>query len=74
MCAAILAMGEFASLTTFCKTFRYVIAEILQHYYPKDIELPEYRNGDSLPTKVANWHQLELFFKKKTKVVTVVVG
>lgn len=45
----------------------YVIAEVLQHYYPKDIELPEYRNGDSLPTKVANWHQLELFFKKKTK-------
>ena len=46
----------------------YVIAQVLQHYYPKDIELPEYRNGDSLPTKVANWHQLELFFKKKTKV------
>merc|ERR1712168_1549543 len=28
--------------------------------------LPEYRNGDSLPIKMANWHQLELFFKKKT--------
>jgi len=45
----------------------YVIAEVLHHYYPKDIELPEYRNGDSLPTKVANWQQLELFFKKQTK-------
>ena len=29
----------------------YVIAEVLHHYYPKDIELPEFRNGDSLPTK-----------------------
>ena len=61
-------MGKAFFSQTFINLFRYVIAEILQHYYPKDIELPEYRNGDSLPTKVANWHQLELFFKKKTKV------
>ena len=68
MCVAILAMGEKFFRPQTLNFFRYVIAEILQHYYPKDIELPEYRNGDSLPTKVANWHQLELFFKKKTKV------
>ena len=68
MCVAILAMGELIFRPQTLNLFRYVIAEILQHYYPKDIELPEYRNGDSLPTKVANWHQLELFFKKKTKV------
>ena len=68
MSDAILAMDMLllryvqVKLTIPCLNF----FQVLQHYYPKDVELPEYRNGDSLPIKMANWHQLELFFKKKT--------
>ena len=36
----------------------YVIAEVLHQYFPMDIQLPEFRNGESFPIKMANWQQL----------------
>ena len=31
----------------------YVIAEVLHQYFPMDIQLPEFRNGESFPIKMA---------------------
>ena len=39
----------------------YVIAEVLHQYFPMDIQLPEFRNGESFPIKMANWQQLGKF-------------
>jgi hypothetical protein len=33
----------------------------------KEIVMAQYSNGDSLPTKMGNWQQLEIFFSKKSK-------
>ena len=41
----------------------YVIAEVLHQYFPMDIQLPEFRNGESFPIKMANWQQLGIHFK-----------
>jgi len=42
----------------------YAFAEILGHYYPEVVSIEQYRDGDSFPSKQANWHQLEISFKK----------
>ena len=43
----------------------YVIAEVLHQYFPMDIQLPEFRNGESFPIKMANWQQLGMIITLK---------
>jgi len=49
----------------------YVIAEVLHQYFPMDIQLPEFRNGESFPIKMANWQQLDIFFKKQSSTTSI---
>ncbi|XP_029434291.1 spermatogenesis-associated protein 4 isoform X2 [Rhinatrema bivittatum] len=43
----------------------YIIAEIFFWYYPEDIQMHSFRNGNSLPIKLGNWAVLERFFRKR---------
>ena len=50
----------------------YVIAEVLHQYFPMDIQLPEFRNGESFPIKMANWQQLGINYIKSAVTVSPV--
>ncbi|XP_074129550.1 spermatogenesis-associated protein 4 [Sminthopsis crassicaudata] len=43
----------------------FLLAEIFSIYYPRDLKLITFENGNSLKSKLANWAQLEKFFSKK---------
>ncbi|XP_028932907.1 spermatogenesis-associated protein 4 [Ornithorhynchus anatinus] len=43
----------------------FLIAEILNFYYPEDLRMSGFENGTSLQTKLSNWAQLEKFFARK---------
>ncbi|XP_027693432.1 spermatogenesis-associated protein 4 [Vombatus ursinus] len=43
----------------------FLLAEIFSFYYPLDLKLVSFENGNSIKSKLANWAQLEKFFSKK---------
>nr|XP_033798697.1 spermatogenesis-associated protein 4 isoform X2 [Geotrypetes seraphini] len=43
----------------------YIIAEIFYWYFPDDIEMHEFKTGNSIATKLSNWALLERFFIKR---------
>ncbi|XP_020853490.1 spermatogenesis-associated protein 4 [Phascolarctos cinereus] len=43
----------------------FLLAEIFSIYYPLDLKLVTFENGNSIKSKLANWAQLEKFFSKK---------
>ncbi|KAI4872413.1 hypothetical protein NFI96_033214 [Prochilodus magdalenae] len=42
----------------------YLVAEIFSRFYPEDFPMHSYGNGSSLPTKQANWTQIEKVLAK----------
>jgi len=49
----------------------WVFAEILQRYFPDDIEMYQFDNGFKLEKKQNNWIHLSKFFKRKELDITV---
>ncbi|RKP18359.1 hypothetical protein ROZALSC1DRAFT_29945 [Rozella allomycis CSF55] len=43
----------------------YMIAQILVHYFPKDVHMPAFYSGTSSQAKKNNWEQIEKIIKKK---------
>ncbi|XP_038610989.1 spermatogenesis-associated protein 4 [Tachyglossus aculeatus] len=43
----------------------FLIAEILNFYYPEDLRMSGFENGTSLQIKLSNWAQLEKFLARK---------
>ena len=43
----------------------WLFAEILQRYYPEEVEMYQYDNGFKLEKKRNNWEHLQKFFKRK---------
>lgn len=47
----------------------YLVAEMFNRYYPKDIDVLTYENGSRLEAKVDNWEQLyKVFIKNNIKI------
>ncbi|XP_071950404.1 spermatogenesis-associated protein 4-like [Antedon mediterranea] len=44
----------------------FLVAEIFSWYYPSDINMHSYNNGNSLPTKLGNWSLLQNLFKRRS--------
>ncbi|XP_074085036.1 spermatogenesis-associated protein 4 [Macrotis lagotis] len=68
---AVLRWLQSLTLTFFPKNIHrdfsngFLIAEIFSIYYPLDLKLITFENGNSIKSKLANWGQLETFFSKK---------
>ncbi|KAM4732063.1 spermatogenesis-associated protein 4 [Anableps anableps] len=43
----------------------YLVAEILNHYYPRDISMYSYNKGVSFHAKQQNWSRIQQFLQKK---------